>query len=356
MPVPALSDLRLISAGAVTSLGNDLPSTSAAIIAALDNFADTHFVDGRNQPLSGAAFTLPEIEDRPGARRGGAGKLGLALSWAIEECLAESGVSLPLPANVPLLFLGDDARPAPVVEMAHLCQSACSRHFLRPDRLVMHAFMSGEAASVVALRAARKHLAAGAPYVLVAAADSWLRVPDIQQGLQYERLLCTDNAGGFVPGEAAAAVLLAGPHSPALPTHAPTLRIEGLGTAEEPAPLLSEDNCYGQGLAAAMREALTEAGWAAHEVHLTLSDSAGERYFSNELAYAWARLLRQAQPPGNDYVQAASRVGHVGVAFGPLLLAHVWQLARLGRAAGPKSLIQLSSLQPLRGAIAARIE
>lgn len=349
------SALRLISAGAVTSVGNSLPATSAAIIAALDNFADTHFVDHRAQPLAGGAFTLPELPDRPGARQGGAGKLGLALSWAVEECLAESGLTLPLPATVPLYFLGDDTRPVPVVEMAHLCHAACSQYFAQPDKVEMHAFMSGEAASVQALAAARDKLAAGAPYVLIAAADSWLRVPDIEQSLQYQRLLCTDNASGFIPGEAAAAILLAGPHSPPLPPQLPVLQIEGLGTAEEPAPLLSDENCYGRGLAAAMRAALAEAGWAAHDVHLTLSDSAGESYFADELAYAWARLLREAQPPGNDYVQIASRLGHVGVAFGPLLLAHLWQLARFERAAGPRALIQLSSLQPLRGAIAARI-
>lgn len=350
------SPLRLVSAGAVTSVGNDLPSTSSAVMAALDNFADTHFMDWRGLPLPGAAFSLPDLPDRPGARQGGAGKLGQALSWAIEECLVESGVPLPLPANVPLFFLGDDTRPAPVVQMAHLVHAACAQFFEKPDTLVMQAFMSGEAAGVEALRAAREQLAAGAPYVLIAAADSWLRVPDIEQSLQYERLLATDNASGFVPGEAAAAILLAGPHSPPFAAKAPVLQIDGLGTAEEPAHRLSDENCYGRGLAGAMRAALNEAGWAAHDVHLTLSDNAGEGYFADELAYAWARLLREAQPPGNDYVQIATRAGHVGVAFAPLLLAHVWQLARFGRAAGPRTLIQLSSLQPLRGAIAARIE
>jgi 3-oxoacyl-[acyl-carrier-protein] synthase I len=350
------SALRVISAGAVTSVGNDLPSTSAAILAALDNFADTHFVDRRAEPLSGAAFSLPDAENQPGARLGGAGKLGLALSWAVEECLAASGVTLPLPASVPLLFLGDDTRPSPIVEMAHLCHSACAGYFAGPGQLHMQAFMSGEAAGVQALRAARELLAGGAPYVLVAAADSWLRVPDIEQSLQRERLLCTGNGSGFVPGEAAAAILLAGPRSPAQRGDQPVLQLEGLGTGEEPAHLLGDEPCYGRGMASAIRAALAEAGWAAHDIHLRLTDNAGEAYFAAELAYAWARVLREAQPPGNDYIQLATRTGHVGAAFGPLMLAHLWQLARFGRAAGPKALIHLSSTQPLRGAIAARIE
>ncbi|HZF97098.1 MAG TPA: hypothetical protein VEY92_02435 [Pseudoxanthomonas sp.] len=355
LALPA-AGLRVIAAGAVTSVGNTLPSTTAALNAALDNFADTHFYDDVGEALSGAALSLPlPPQSEPGTRIGGAEKLSQALSWAVEECLTVAGVALPLPVRVPLLFLADDTRPVPLVETVHLCDVIGARFFAQPDRLAMRAYTAGEVACVQALRVAGDHIAAGAPYVLLAAVDSWLRVPDINQGLRQRRLLCNDNAFGFVPGEGAAAVLLAGPRSPR-PAGGPVLHLRGLGLAEEAVHLFSDEPCYGRGMAAAIREALAEAGWAPHDVNLRLSDSAGEAYFSEELTYAWGRVLREAQPPGNDYIQVATRTGHVGVAFGPLLLAHLWQLAQMKQVPGPHALIHLSSAQSLRGTIAAGIE
>jgi 3-oxoacyl-[acyl-carrier-protein] synthase-1 len=353
---PYAPDLRVVAAGAVTSVGNTLPTTSAALLAALDHFADRHFRDEVGEPIPGASFTVTNDSDAAGIRVGGAEKLGRAVAWAVEECLRGAGIVLPLPAGVPLLFLGDDTRPAPLVETAHLCHAACARFFAEPQNLHMQAFTAGEVGCVQALRAADQLLADGAPYVVIAAVDTWLRVPDITQGLRQRRLLVNGNAFGFVPGEGAAAILLAGPQSPLPTARRPQLRLLGLGLGEESATLLDDVPCYGRGMAGAIRDALAQAGWAAHDVHLRLSDCAGEAYFSEELSYAWGRVLREAQPLGNDYIQVATRIGHVGAAFGPLLLAHLWQLAQWQKVPGPRALIHLSSAQSARGTIAAHIE
>ena len=75
-------------------------------------------------------------------------------------------------------------------------------------------FTLGSAGIGPALGAARELLSRGAAQcVLIAAVDSWLSTPCIQQALQAERLLSSDKGDGFLPGEAASAILLeAGVH------------------------------------------------------------------------------------------------------------------------------------------------
>lgn len=335
--------LAVLGAGAVTSVGNSLPATAAAIRAGLDDFQETLFHDTLGEPINGAML---QTQPAPALKIGGASKLANALTWAVEEAIQSAGLPVPLSSEVPLLFLGDATRPAPLVEVAQLCQSTCGHYFDAPERLHLQAFTGGEVGCVDALQAARDFLSKGAPYVLVAASDTWLRTADITHGLRNERLLTSDSGNGFIPGEAAAAVLV-GPD-----TGAPGLVIQGLGLAEESAPLLSPEPAYGKGLAQAMGAALAEAGWSPHELNLRISDAAGEEYFAEELSYAWARVLREPLPKNSDRLFPAASLGHIGCATGPLMLALAWQLRRRGRLPGPKLLLQLSSSHTLRGAVA----
>ncbi len=337
--------LAVLGAGAVTSVGNSLPATAAAIRAGLNNFHDTQFETDSGEPVIGAELGLYGGERR--TRVGGAQRLADALTFAVREAIAGASIQQPLPPSVPLLFLGDDQRPAPLVSAVQLCHAALAPMFEQPNRMHLQAFTGGEAGCVDALITARDFLAKGAPFVLIAAADSWLRASDIAEALRHQRLLDAELGSGFVPGEAAAAVVL-GRETPGA-----VLEILGMGLAEETDGLLSDHPCSGKGLAQATRLALMDSGLAPHDIHLRMSDAAGEPYFAEELAYAWARLLRSPQPPMHAQLFPASHVGHVGCAFGPLMLALAWQYAKRERLPGPKVLIQLSSSHTLRGAIAA---
>jgi 3-oxoacyl-[acyl-carrier-protein] synthase I len=340
--------LRVAGAGATTSVGLDLASSAAAIRAAVDNFQETRFLDRFGEPLLGAAIPLTLPGEADGSRTGGGERFGLALTMAIEECLANSQVTLPLPASVPLLMLGDDTRSGPMLETVYAMHRQCAGFFAQPDRLHMQAFTSGESSCIAALEAARAFVANGAPYVLIAGVDSWLNVPDVHNGLKHDRLLSTAQSAGFIPGEAAAAILVQAQTASAT---GPDLLLRGLGMAEESATLFADEPCSGKGLAQAMLRALRDAGMQAHEMHARLTDAAGEEYFFDEAAYAWARVLRQPLPPRYQYLQPATRVGHVGAAFGPLLIGYLWHLARVGRLCGPNALVHLSSAQSLRGAL-----
>ncbi|MCQ4167264.1 hypothetical protein [Tahibacter harae] len=340
--------LRVAGAGATTSVGLDLASSAAAIRAAVDNFQETRFLDRFGEPLLGAAMPLVLPGDADGSRTGGSERFALALTLAIEECLANAQVKLPLPASVPLLMLGDDTRSGPMLETAYAMHRQCAGFFAQPERLHMQAFTGGESSCIAALEAARAFIGGGAPCVLIAGVDSWLNVPDVHSGLKHDRLLSTAQSAGFIPGEAAAAILV---QAETAASKGAALLLRGLGMAEESATLLADEPCSGKGLAQAIQRALRDAGMQAHEMHARLTDAAGEEYFFDEAAYAWARVLRQPLPPGYQYLQPATRVGHVGAAFGPLLIGYLWHLARVNRLCGPNALVHLSSVQPARGAL-----
>lgn len=344
--------VAICSAGAVTSLGQCLATSSAAIRAGLDRFQSTAFVDRQGQPITGAPADAPALETQPGQRVGGGQRLGHFLTLAAEECCQRARLALPLDRAIPVLFTSDGQRRDTIDQALNYFLDA-NPHLIDPDthrRRHMEAFGQGETAIMYALDQARQHLANGAPYVMILGVDSWLNVRDIEHALSQQRLLTSDNAAGFIPGEAAGAILLTSQTTtPA--GHSPTLHITGLGLADETAALHEPMPCYGAGLTRAVQAALTESGWPAHSLALRVSDNSGEEYFFEESAYAWNRVLREPLPEHYRHLVPAAQLGQIGCAFGPVLMAHLWQLAQQQRLGAERILMHLSSAQPQRGAV-----
>jgi 3-oxoacyl-[acyl-carrier-protein] synthase-1 len=129
------------------------------------------------------------------------------------------------------------------------------------------------------------------------------------------------------------------------------LSVAGLGLAQETQTLDAGKASRGQALGAAMRQALAEAGLGAQALHTRLSDASAESYFFEDASYAWSRVQRVRSPDGYRFTTPANRVGHVGAAAGPLMLALALDAARKQWAEGPHTMLQLSSAGPERGAI-----
>jgi 3-oxoacyl-[acyl-carrier-protein] synthase I len=347
----------IVSAGAVTSVGLSAASTCAAIRAGLDDFAETHFVDGQSVPLLGARVpdeALHAEADTPGARLGGPRKLAAMFVRAATECArAAGGVSA---ASTALLLLGPEAdRPgvtgAWLQECFEACQHAVGHSFHAASRITQ----IGSPGVAAALHYASELLHAGTvEHVLVAGVDSHLNTEDIQHSLMRQRLLDSLNQDGFIPGEAAACVLVRRcRHTPEADSldRLPVLRVAGVGRAQEPQCLDEDLPSRGKGMGQAMRQALSQAALEPHAIHTRLSDATAESYFFEEASYAWARVLRERSPEGHRFSTPANQVGHVGAAMGPLLLALALDAARKRWAPGPHTLLQLSSAGPQRGAV-----
>jgi 3-oxoacyl-[acyl-carrier-protein] synthase-1 len=111
----------------------------------------------------------------------------------------------------------------------------------------------GRVGGAVALLQARRALVEGRfPRCIVAGVDSYLTEATLSAYGQDDRLLTRSNSNGFIPGEAAAAIMLgrAGEHPNA------ALTLHGLGFAREPAPFGSGRPLRADGLVEAISGAL----------------------------------------------------------------------------------------------------
>lgn len=338
--------LKLLSAGVVTSVGYNLSATAAAIRAGVDNFQETDFIDEEGEPIIGARI----FKDRQEQGLVAAGNQQ-QLHWvklALCECFGNINAQHSDYIRI-IPLLAEASRPSVNQQQALLEGIQLFAENLLEDRLesVQAPICTGNISCIHGLQAAESYLQQhpkGA--VCLLAIDSWLNINSIRYALDEDRLLSASKADGLIPGEAIAAVLLAS-ETPTS-TH---LEIQGKGLAEEQAILPSEKPCFGHGLAKAIKQALQQANLPAYGMHMRLNDINGEEYYFNETAYAWSRVLRKPMPKVYQYQQPATRVGDVGAAFGPLLLAYNLHLARIQRHPGQHTLIHLSSTEAQRGAM-----
>jgi 3-oxoacyl-[acyl-carrier-protein] synthase-1 len=174
------------------------------------------------------------------------------------------------------------------------------------------------------------------------AVDSYHAFPRLKHLDAAYRLRTERCKDGFVPGEAAVAILLEPPGGPR------TQCLLGMpGTAREPASQLGELSSTGRGLQQAIEAALgsTRAAWV-------LCDLNGESYRSFEwgivrtrMAEAFASLERLVHP--------ADCVGDVGSATGALLVACVAQAFARGYAPANDALLFAGADDGARAALVA---
>ena len=159
-----------------------------------------------------------------------------------------------------------------------------------------------------------------------------------------DRLLSGDNSNGFIPGEAAASVLLSGSGGPG------SMVIGGIGLAREAATISSGEPLRADGLRAAIFAALEEAGLAMHDMDWRMTDVSGEQYYFKEAALAMTRTLKQ-RVEEMDIEHPAECVGETGAAALPIMLGAALAAHRKGYSKGPSVLAHLSDDAGARAAI-----
>ncbi|MDQ1833212.1 hypothetical protein [Massilia scottii] len=163
-----------------------------------------------------------------------------------------------------------------------------------------------------------------AEQVVVLGVDSYLNAGDINAALRDERLFVPGNSNGFVPGEAAAAIVL----RPAA-ADAPGLHIKGVGQAHEPGRHDGSVPSRGKGLTEAIRAACKQAKLEPTELAFRISDQNGEQFFSKEAANAITRVTFGGQRLAQ--LTIADKIGEVGAAAGVAMLA--WMLCDMAEPA-----------------------
>jgi 3-oxoacyl-[acyl-carrier-protein] synthase I len=321
--------LAIVSTGLVTAVGLNAPAACAAIRAKVTNPLETRFVDCGGEWIMGCPVQL----ERPW--RGGK-KLATMGAMAIAECLADVPKQDWEP--IPLwLCVAEKSRPGRsdglddqlFLDIGHELDVRFS-----PQSAIVP---QGRTSVGTALYQARQLIyEQNIPRVLIAATDSLLSWPTLTVYEQQERLLTSRNSNGFIPGEAAGAILVS------KPTAEPQLCCTGIGFGVEAATISSEEPLRADGLVQATQAALAEAGCGMHELDFRITDLSGEQYYFKEAALTLGRVMRQRKEEF-DIWHPAECTGETGAAAGLLALAVAVAACRKAYAPGPNVLFHASN-------------
>lgn len=331
--------LHIRAAGMVTAVGLDGASSAAAMRARLDGFQETRFLGPGGEWLIGAPVSLPH-------------------KWVGTKHLAHlaAGAIADIFRRVPeakadcalILCLAEEDRPGrPIRDSAAFAGLMAEVADLSPG-IKIHVVACGRPSGFVALNRARRLLVEdNAAHVLILGVDSYLTTLSIAHYIAEKRLLVPGNANGFIPGEAAAAILCSktGP-----------MRLTGLGLAREDAYIyngLDHDGLdrplRGDGMTEAYRTALTEANMELGHVEYRISDLIGEQYWFRQTSLALIRLAR-GRSEFQDLNSPAESVGNQGAAVVPIMLGMALAAIEKGYAPGSPVLIEASGDDGVCGA------
>lgn len=341
-PAPQ-SPLYVLGSGMVTAVGLDAPSSCAALRARLDGFQETRFPGRDGTWIIGAPVPMPR--NWMGTRR-------LAHMCAAAICEVFDQVPEAEGRTRLILCLAEDGRAGRLITDSDRFLRMIGEIVALPEMPRVHIVAHGRPSGFVALQTARRLLAEGADYVMILGVDSYLTAPAIGQYHGQARLLTPTTPDGFIPGEAAAAVLCAARHRGGL-------AISGLGLAREPAPIYNGRDTEGfdlplrgDGMTRAYSAAFAEAALSHSDIVLKIGDHSGESFWFRQTALAMMRTQRARSEVQPIWAVGAS-LGNVGAAVVPLMLG--WALAAAEKRYGPQGpvLIEASGDDGACGALVA---
>jgi 3-oxoacyl-[acyl-carrier-protein] synthase-1 len=324
------ASVDVLGIGASTAVGRSAWSSAAAVRAGISGFTEhPYMIDRMAEPMRVAVAPWLDIG------LSGIDRLEALLFPAIEQALAaldpekaatfRIALSLGLPGARP--GLGNDLAPAIMEDL---------RRKYRQQFVALAAFPHGHAAGLLALDAGmRQCVQEEFDACVVAGVDSYIG-PDTLEWLEASDQLHgagpLNNAWGFIPGEAAGAILIANTNSAQQIQGAPLARVLAVGTAQEPKAIKATQVCIGEGLAHALRGALAALP-EGHRVSDVYCDLNGEPYRADEYGFA-AMRTKGAFDSVSAFIAPADCWGDVAAAGGPLHLALAVIAALKGYAKG----------------------
>lgn len=324
--------------GLVTAVGLSAPQSCAAFRAKITNPTETRFIDSGGEWIMAHQVAL----EQPWR---GLTKLAKMAAMAIEEVLVDLPKkqlsSLPL-----LLCVAEPDRPGRMAglddQLFPMIQKELGIQFAPESALVAQ----GRVSVALAMQRARTLLAQQkSAHVLVAATDSLLSWPTLSHYERKDRLLTQRNSDGFIPGEAAGALLLGAPDG-----RIDQLVCTGIGFGREAATIISEAPLRAEGLTQAIKGALVDASCHMHDIDFRITDLSGELYYFREAALALSRTLRQRREEF-DIWHPAECTGEQGAAAGLAVVAMADAACRKAFTKGPQILAHMANDAGQRAAL-----
>jgi 3-oxoacyl-[acyl-carrier-protein] synthase I len=334
----AFKPLYITGAGTCCAVGMSVIAMDCALRAGVDHFQSSHFFDKHREPLRAAQ--LPDDGLRGNAR------LARFCTIAIDECQTNAAANNQQTidwSQVPLLLLAaererphtDDQRYQKIFA---LIQTQLGMSFHPASRIIP----AGRAGLGLALHEANQLLSTPPiKHVLIAGVDSYLDSHTINYLMQHNRVRTSSNSDGFIPGEAAGAVLVS-----QTTTQENHHLIAGLGLSEETGKPDGSVPSKATGLSQALTQALEQAGLPIKNYTLRFSDQNGESFFTREAAHAFTRVGMNGLQK-LDALTTADCTGEIGAATGPLILA--WATRKL--VASQQAILHLANDDGLRMAV-----
>lgn len=318
-------------ASIVCPVGYTPASAAAAMRAGISVFEELPYRDRGGQSIRGARVDGVSPEAR------GRTRLATLARLAVEHIDARFAAMLPW-GEMPFLLCGRDAgMPGARINGILSGLAVAGGKPLAGPRTFQVAH--GQISAFVAIEQARKLLGErDVEACLIMAIDSLIDARALSWLDGRMRLRTSKVTDGLIPGEAACILVVS-----KRPIVEGSLRLRGLGLAVETATASNEDPFRADGLSAALKAALGEAGVQMHEVAFRLSDVGGESYSFEELVLAQmrnTRKTRQAQPVWH----AADCTGDCGSAAGLIQFAWAEQAFRRGYAPGELAALHGSSM------------
>ncbi|MEO1017783.1 MAG: hypothetical protein AAFY56_08825 [Pseudomonadota bacterium] len=332
----SFAPVGILGSGMITGVGLDAEASCAAIRGRIDGFRESVFVSANGDPLVSAEIPRDDLG-------WGADRLASLLAIVLRQCVDQ--VPDTDTATIPVLVcLPEEDRPGRLQDLGNpLFHRACEllgAAFHAESRLLPH----GRVAGAMALFAASDLLRQGAfDYVIVAGVDSYLNAVTLRHYFDEFRLLAPERSNGFIPGEAAGAILIGSPGLGGIECRA-------LGFAMEPTPISESQPLRGDGLHAAITEALQAAQCDWESINLRIADVSGEHYRFREAAIAMMRSLRTHKEE-LDMWHPADCIGEIGAAALPVMLGVALDAKQKGYAPEGHILLHLSNDDGRRAAM-----
>lgn len=322
--------VAIIGMGANTAVGRSAWASAAAVRAGISGFSQHPFmIDTAGEPMCAAIASWLDIGLQ------GTDRFEALLLPVIDEAMAVVAQAAVSPSRCAIALALPGPRPGLPADFGAEIVRRVTRRY-KPVFGAAASFAAGHAAGLLALQAASKKMARGElDACLIAGVESWIEPETLEWLERCDQLHGAgplNNAWGFIPGEAGAALLV---------TRADVARtmgvqvlgaMLGIGTAHEPKQIKTETVCTGEGLTAAFRGALAALP-AGEKVTDIYCDMNGEPYRADEFGFTALRT-REFFESASDFVAPADCWGDVGAAGALLHLILACAASHKGYAQG----------------------
>jgi 3-oxoacyl-[acyl-carrier-protein] synthase I len=332
--------VHVVAIGGRTPVGLTADRSAAAVRAGVSRVSEhPFFTDREGEPVRAACDSrcAPQLE---------------AIERSIEmlaAALGEISRTLPATRSVPLLLAVPEERPGWSAAHVEKLKREVTQRFnasFDPLEVLPH----GHAGGLVALETAFERIRTRQiGLCLVAGVDSYLDSDTLSWLDDTKQLATSYHRNGFLPGEGAGAIALAGGWLVDRHRLESLAVIRGVGTSIEAKRIKTDTVCLGEGLSEAVGKALASLRLPEEIVDGVIGDINGERYRSEEWGLTLLRFPDALTDP-TAYELPASCWGDVGAASGPLFVMLAAAAGRRGWAKGPRYLIWSGSESGRRAA------